>query len=755
VTAEDVGGLSLIEPFTIIVGDVNEAPTAVELDNLTVEEHVDGDVVGNVTVTDPDDGDTHTITVSDNRFEVVGGQLKLKDGETLDHETESTVSLDITAEDSSGSDLTENFVITVNDVNETPTDIAVDNLAVDENAEAAVVGNVTIADPDDGDTQAFTLSDNRFEVVGGQLRLKAGESLDHEAEPTVSLDITVEDSGGLEVTEPFVITVNDLNEAPTDIALDNTTVDEQAEGALIGNVTVTDQDDPDTHTFTVSDNRFEVVGGQLKLKAGQSLDAAVEPTVSIDITAEDAGGLELTESFVITVRPLAAGRVDVTLTESRTSELDDPIAGEVDSLPANLPWMDEWTSFYIEIWVSGDGFDVSAASLTLNYNTDYFTAVDSEVEWGPAFENAPGLIVAVDDATGTVQLEGSTTVADAGDDRPALMARVYFATSTDDPGVDLVADGGYVSPADDLGFAVDTPQLTLAGIGAREPEVGPGPDTELWPVMYDMDDDNKVHFSDLAFWAAEFPGFVGDPGADRAGIADFEHNGRVFFEDLSFYSPNFGKVKEDVEGRIYSPNFPSEWRIQPQRLAETSGSPSRQALDESAKPGFSSPPPVNAAPTENDDLVRVARTGGVRDAANQESKRRNSRDTFAVTAIEAGPLTSHVPTAVDPNSGEISYEALEPVADVGWFVERYEERRMKDEGKWSLPSSSDSLNVVTHELEHILGHDAHGLMGEVLQSGTRRLWDEAHESLESESDHTDQLQGLNASAIEALFGKVE
>ena len=46
----------------------------------------------------------------------------------------------------------------------------------------------------------------------------------------------------------------------TDIALSNTSVAENAAGAVIGSLTTTDPDAGDSHTYTVSDSRFEVVG---------------------------------------------------------------------------------------------------------------------------------------------------------------------------------------------------------------------------------------------------------------------------------------------------------------------------------------------------------------------------------------------------------------------------------------------------------------------------------------------------------------
>jgi hypothetical protein len=183
--------------------------------------------------------------------------------------------------------------------NQAPTALALSAATVDENAAGATIGTLSVTDPDDGDSHDFTVSDNRFEVVAGVLKLKEGESLDHEAAASVTVDVTAEDAGGLTFTDSFVITVTDVNDAPTALALSAATVDENALGATIGTLSVTDDDD--SHDFTVSDNRFEVVAGVLKLKEGESLDHEAAASVPVDVTAEDAGGLTFTESFDITV----------------------------------------------------------------------------------------------------------------------------------------------------------------------------------------------------------------------------------------------------------------------------------------------------------------------------------------------------------------------------------------------------------------------------------------------------------------------
>ena len=113
---------------------------------------------------------------------------------------------------------------------------------------------------------------------------------------------------------------SDANAAPEAITLDTATVDEAAAGAGIGHLTVSDPDDGDSHSFTVDDARFEVVGNELKLKDGVSLDHEAEDRVAIDVTATDSGNLSHTESFIAAwrkaIRP-RAGLESLTIQPAR------------------------------------------------------------------------------------------------------------------------------------------------------------------------------------------------------------------------------------------------------------------------------------------------------------------------------------------------------------------------------------------------------------------------------------------------------
>jgi len=320
VTATDKGGNSISQLFTIVVGDANEAQTSLSLSGGYVAENAAGAVIGNLTVVDPDAGDSQTFMVSDDRFEVVGGQLKLKDNVSLDFEAEPTVNVTVTATDKGGNSIAEQFTLGVGDVNEAQTALSIDNHLVAENATGAVVGTLNVIDPDAGDSQSFQVSDGRFEVVGDQLKLKSNASLDFETEPQISVTVTATDKGGHEIQQTFTINVVDVNEAQTALTWTGVGVAENAAGAVAGTLWVADPDMGDSQTYAVSDGRFEVVNGQLKLKNGQSLDYETEPSVNLTVTAIDKGGHQIQQVFTVNVADVNEAPTAILLSNSSVAE---------------------------------------------------------------------------------------------------------------------------------------------------------------------------------------------------------------------------------------------------------------------------------------------------------------------------------------------------------------------------------------------------------------------------------------------------
>ena len=170
-----------------------------------------------------------------------------------------------------------------------------------------------------GDAQGrFTIDSD-----SGVVTVADGSLLDFEMTGEHTITVRMDDGGAGISTTDLTIAIGDVNEAPTDITLDNRSLAPQTPAAIVGRLTVQDPDHNDSHTFSVSDERFEVQDGLLQLKAGESLDPTVSPSFSLEVTATDAGTppLSLTKSFTITTdwrldfngtgSPTAAGFIGV------------------------------------------------------------------------------------------------------------------------------------------------------------------------------------------------------------------------------------------------------------------------------------------------------------------------------------------------------------------------------------------------------------------------------------------------------------
>ncbi len=120
---------------------------------------------------------------------------------------------------------------------------------------------------------------------------------------TDTFSYTVSDDSGTTADAVTTVDVQGRNGSPTDISLDNHLVNENETGAVVGQVSVSDEETMDSHLFTITDARFDVINDMLRLKADQVLDHESESSVRFSITATDNGSpaLSITRTFVLVV----------------------------------------------------------------------------------------------------------------------------------------------------------------------------------------------------------------------------------------------------------------------------------------------------------------------------------------------------------------------------------------------------------------------------------------------------------------------
>lgn len=330
----------VLDTVTLNEIPVNHAPTDIVIDNTTIQENPNtGDVIGTLSSTDPDVGDTATYSLINNpgnACQIVGNQLRVLTPSEFDHETNPTITVRVRVTDSGGLTYEENIIITVTNVNENPTDISIDNATIQENPNAGdVIGNLSATDPDVGDTATYSLTNNpgnACQIVGNQLQVMTPSVFDYETNPTITVRVRVTDSGGLWHEEDIVITVIDVDDTPPEFLVGYPNIPELPWSTYVKIQMAIDEDGtgywaiyPDGSGVPSQDDIRNGVGsiynGSMALTAGNpntvQVNGLTEDTpYDIYVFAEDTVGNEGD----------VQSRIDVTTNASPDAVNDDSIA---------------------------------------------------------------------------------------------------------------------------------------------------------------------------------------------------------------------------------------------------------------------------------------------------------------------------------------------------------------------------------------------------------------------------------------------
>lgn len=332
-------------PNTMTIEIPNSAPTDITLSSSAINENegLNG-VVGALTATDANSGDTHTFTFvtgtgdTDNgAFNIDGNNLRLT--AAANFEAQPSYSIRLRATDSLGATFEKTFTITVTNVNEPPTSISLSAISLPENGGVnAVVGTISaIGDPDAGASHTFSLepgtgdTDNGAFNIGGGTSLRLTANGDFEIKPTYSIRLRANDGQGGMVEQAFTITLADVNEPPTGLTLSSSSINENnAPNATVGTLTATgDPDASAMHGYSLvagagdTDNgSFNILDNALRLTG--VADFETNASYSIRLEANDGLGGIYSNSYTITVNNLPEGAADITLTNASLPENNTP-----------------------------------------------------------------------------------------------------------------------------------------------------------------------------------------------------------------------------------------------------------------------------------------------------------------------------------------------------------------------------------------------------------------------------------------------
>ncbi|MGV3483138.1 MAG: beta strand repeat-containing protein [Planctomycetaceae bacterium] len=215
--------------------------------------------------------------------------------------------------DTKGGFSTATVSLTVNPVQDPPSQLAITPTSIAEGAAAGTkVGTFATTDPDAGDAFTYTLvpgagsDDNGSFSIDGD-RLELTDVPDFETQGSYSVRIRSTDSANQFVERVFIINVSNLNEQPTALILSANSVSENAAaGTIIGTLNAADPDLETAFTYALvpgsgaTDNdSFSIDGNQLKIAT--DLDYESQSEYSVRVRTSDQGGLWLEQAFTISL----------------------------------------------------------------------------------------------------------------------------------------------------------------------------------------------------------------------------------------------------------------------------------------------------------------------------------------------------------------------------------------------------------------------------------------------------------------------
>tara|TARA_R100001132_G_scaffold23195_1_gene21582 strand:- start:943 stop:5469 length:4527 start_codon:yes stop_codon:yes gene_type:complete len=396
--------------------------------------------------------------------------------------------------------------------------------------------------------------------------------------------------------------------------------------------------------------------------------------------------------------------IDLRVVNSPTTTQQD---GEATTLPANLNRVDEWSSYWLEVWVITDDASsqgIDSVSLNLNYQTAYTTG--TSIEYGAGFTSLQ--MESINDQSGIIEnLAAETNAVDLGISDYLLFARIRFE-SLDEDSVDLDLENQRIGPHD-LGFDVNDPEIMLVAEYPVITDSQSPSGTGIWANPYDLNDDDKINYRDLIRLVGVYGTIPTESDSDYAWAADLNQSNRVDYRDLILFVGNYGKGKVDDTNVNYPANYPDAWN---------------QQLHVSTLP---------LAEKKTSLLTQSQADEALQNAINDVSPEfsAESQQQLASVNIEVVDLSGTALGQVKSNTIYLDMNA----AGYGWFVDEtpWDHSEFQHDSNLSLialPGHEaeilvDLWTVIRHELGHLLAHEhvGDGIMEATLDLGTRKLPD--------------------------------
>ncbi len=218
------------QSFNIQIEDANDAPTSIEIANLSIQENSNIETfIDSITSLDEDVSDRFTYRFTSGQGSNDNSLFKIVDNRlvsnfSFDYETKNTYSIRIATKDKGGLEFEKSFLISITNVNESP-EISIDTFFISENAKInSVVGDVIAKDVDAGQTLKYSLVENSdLFLIENNGRILVKSELDYEKQSSHLLLIKVEDlqNPSLSATAQILVKIEDEIETNASLPVSN------------------------------------------------------------------------------------------------------------------------------------------------------------------------------------------------------------------------------------------------------------------------------------------------------------------------------------------------------------------------------------------------------------------------------------------------------------------------------------------------------------------------------------------------------
>ena len=500
-TVRDADGGSATEPFLVTVNSANDLPTISAIADQTIAEDGQlgplaftvGDVetpVANLVVT-PTSGNL-ALVPTNNILLAGSGSNRTVQIQPAPNQF-GTAWITLTVRDADGGTATEPFLVTVNSVNDLPTiSVIADQTIAEDSQLGPLIFTVGDVETPVANLVVTATSDNLALVPTNNIVLSgSGTNRTVQIQPapnqfgTAWITLTVRDADGGTATEPFLVTINSVNDLPAISAIADQTI---AEDSQLGPLafTVGDVETPVANlVVTATSGNLALVPTNNIVLAGSGSNRTVQVlpapnqfgTALITLTVRDADGGSATEPFLVTINsvndlPTISVIADQTVAEdSQVGPLAFSV-GDVETPVANLVVTATSDNLALvptnNIVLSGSGTNrtVQIQAAPNQFGTALITLTVRDADGGSATEPFLVTVNSVNDLP-TISAIADQTIAEDGQLGPLA----FTVGDVETPVANLV-----VTPTSGNLALVPTNNILLAGSGNnRTVQIQPAP----------------------------------------------------------------------------------------------------------------------------------------------------------------------------------------------------------------------------------------------------------------------------------------